>query len=124
MNTPNRERRASERTQLGLACVYVTQKPVGPQQWEFAQGLGRVLNMAQGGMLLLLDHHPDVQEIIQVHIYHSNTDQTISLVKVAWTRRADPGSQYWAGCKFLFGPYSLSQERICAPTEFVSPASD
>lgn len=124
MNTPEQERRASERTPLGLSCVYMMQRPVGQQRWEFHEGLGRVLNMARGGMLLLLEHPPEVQHIIQVHIYHSNTDQTISLVQVAWTRRADNERHYWAGCKFLFGPYSLSQERICAPSEFQSPATD
>lgn len=80
--------------------------------------------MARGGMLLLLDHDPQVQQIIQVHLYHSNTGQTISLAQVAWTRRVDSGGQQWAGCKFIFGPYSLPQERICAPSEFVSPSSD
>jgi hypothetical protein len=122
MTPSGQERRASERTQLGLACVYVLQEPVAPEQWEFHQGLGRVLNMARGGMLVLLDHQPQIQQLIQVHVNHSNTDQTISLLRVAWTRRVDNGGQHWAGCKFLYGPYSLSQDRICPPTEFVSPS--
>ncbi len=118
MNQADHERRASERTTLGLACVYMMQRPVSRERWEFIEGLGRVLNMAQGGTLLLLDHHPETEQIIQVHVYHSHTDHTISLVKVAWTRRVDTGEQYWAGCKFVFGPYSLSQDRICLPTDF------
>lgn len=124
MSLSEQERRACERTQLGLPCVYVLQKPIDPVHWEFDQGLGRVLNMARGGMLLLLDHHPQIEQIIQAHIHHSNTGQTISLVRVMWTRRADSGGQHWAGCKFVFGPYSLSQERLCAPTDFVTPSSD
>lgn len=120
MSPADRERRASERTRLGLPCAYVMQDPAGLETWEFVQGRGRILNMAQGGMLLLLDHHPRARQIIHVHLSHSNTGQTVSLVQVAWTRREDSGDQQWAGCKLIFGPYSLSHERICAPAEFVS----
>ncbi len=119
----NEERRASERIELGLACACEMQAPVYQEGVEFHQGMGKVLNMSRGGMLLLLDAHPRIQQRIQVDLFHPRTDQTLSQVQIQWTRPAEDRGQYLAGGKFVFGPYSTSQDRICAPPEFVSPLS-
>ncbi len=113
------ERRASERLTLGLACEYVIPDLAAQEGSKFHQGLGTVLNMSRGGMLLLLDVAPRLEQVIQVHLYHSRTDQTLSQVQVIWTSPAEEQHKYLAGCKFVSGPYSLSQDRICAPTEFL-----
>ncbi len=119
---PKTRRGASERIELGLACSYMMQESVDKERLEFHEGVGTVLNMSRGGaMLLLLDTATRLDQIIQVHLFHPRTDQTISLLQVLWTRPAETRKDYLAGCKFLFGPYSLSQHRICAPTEFISP---
>ncbi len=115
------ERRESERIELGLACPYMTQEAVDKERLEFHEGAGTVLNMSRGGMLLLLDTATRLEQILQVHLFHPRTDQTISLLQVLWTRLAENQHKYLAGGKFLFGPYSLSQDRICAATEFISP---
>ncbi len=121
MSWDKEERRASERIALELACVYMLQEPVNQERLEFHQGVCKVLNMSRGGMLLLLDTTTRFEQIIQVHRFHPRTDQSISLLQVIWTRPAEDWHNYLAGCKFLFGPYSLSQNRICTLTEFISP---
>ena len=115
------ERRASERIDLGLGCAYVMQSPVDQEGFEFCAGMGTVLNMSQGGMLLLLDAEPGIKQVIEVQVFHKRTDQTQSQMQVLWTRQADEQNKYLAGGTFVFGPYSPSHDRICAPTEFVSP---
>ncbi len=115
------ERRATERLDLGVGCAYVTQAPVDQEGFEFRAGIGTVLNMSQGGVLLLLDTQPRIRQIIEVQLFHPRTDQTQSQMQVLWTRPADDQHKYLAGGKFVFGPYSPSHDRICAPTEFLSP---
>ncbi len=74
------ERRASERIELGLACVYMLEEPVNQERFEFHQGVGKVLNMSRGGMLLLLDTATRREQVIQVHLFSPRTDKTISLL--------------------------------------------
>ncbi len=117
----NEERRASERLDLGLGCAYAMQAPVDQEGFEFHAGMGTVLNMSQGGMLLLLDTQLRIGQVIDVQLFHKRTDQTQSQMQVLWTLPADDQHKYVAGGTFVFGPYSPSQDRICAPTDFVSP---
>ena len=120
MPWPGEERRPSERIELGLACVYTWAEPVNQERFEFHHGVGKVLNMSRGGMLLLLDTATRLKQVIQVHLFAPRTDKTISLLQVVWTRPPEDQQHYLAGGKFVLSPYSLSQERICAPTEFFS----
>ncbi len=117
---PGEERRPSERIELGLACVYTWDEPVNQERSRFHHGMGKVLNMSGGGMLLLLDTATRLEQVIQVHLFSPRTDRTISLLRVIWTRPHEDRQHYLAGGKFVFGPYSLSQGRICAPTELIS----
>ncbi len=114
------ECRASERIELGLACLYTLDEPVNQERFKYHRGLGKVLNMSRGGMLSLLDTATRFEQVIQVHLFSPRTDRTISLLRVIWTRPHEDRQHYLAGGKFVFGPYSRSQERICAPTEFFS----
>ncbi len=121
MRCEGAERRASERIPLGLDCTYVIPDLAGNEGSKFHEGVGKVLNMSLGGMLLLLDTAPRLEQVIQVHITHPNTGRTLSQVQVLWTSPTEDQRNHLAGCKFVSGPYSPSQDRTCVPTEFVSP---
>jgi len=114
------ERRASERIELGLACVYTLDELVNQERFELHQGVGKVLNMSPRGMLLLLDTAPRLEQVIEVRLFSPRTDKTISLLRVTWTQTHEERLHYLAGGKFVCCPYSLSQDRFCAPTEFIS----
>ncbi len=112
------ETRASERIEPELACRYVMQETVDQDRFVFHQGMGTVMNMSEGGVLLRLDIHPPTQQLIQVHLSHARTGRTLSLLQVLWNVSHEDRESYVAGCKFVFGPYSLSQDRLCALREF------
>ena len=115
------ERRASKRIKLGLACRYEIKESADKEGFTFHEGGGTVLNMSREGMMLLLGIQPRIRQMIHVHLSHPRTDHTLSQVQVVWTRPAEEMRKYLANCKLLSGPYSPSQNRICAPTDFVSP---
>ncbi len=101
------ECRASERIELGLACLYTLDEPLIPERFKFHQGVGKVLNMSRGGMLSLLDTATRLEQVIQVHLFYPRTDRTISLLRVIWTRPHEDRQPYQASGIFVFGPYSL-----------------
>ena len=114
------ERRASERIPLGLACKYVIPDVTGKGRAPVHKGVGKVLNMSRGGMLLRLETQPLLEQLIQVHLSHPNTGKTLSEVQVLWTAQTEDRREYLAGCRFVSGPYSPTQDRLCAPADFVS----
>ncbi len=114
------ERRASERIELGLACEYTLDEPLINERFKFHHGVGKVLNMSPKGMLLLVDTATRLGGVIEVRLFSPITDETISLLQVIWTRPPEDRQHYQASGIFVFGPYSLSQGRICAPTELIS----
>ena len=115
------ERRASQRADLRLACEYVIHERLGGEAFEFHQGAGTVLNINSEGMSLLLGVQARILQVIQVYISHPRTGRTTSRVQVLWTRPAEDGKKHVVGCKFVSGPYSPSQNRTCAVTDFTSP---
>ncbi len=121
MTSAKQERRASTRVDLDLSCEYVIHEQFGGEEFEFHQGAGTVLNMSPEGMALLVGIQARILQVMQVYISHPQTGQTTSQVQVLWTRPAEDGKKYVVGCKFLSGPYSPSQNRMCAAIEFTSP---
>ena len=115
------ERRASQRTDLHLACEYVIHERSDGEEFEFHQGAGTVLNISPGGMALLVGIQVRILQVMQVYISHPQTGPTTSQVQVLWTRPAEDVKKHVVGCKLLSGPYSPSQNRTCAVTEFTSP---
>ncbi len=68
------------------------------------EGAGITVNVSSGGLCLLLDWAPPVQEVLQVHVPMPATlAQTPTLAEVRWVRPlpfTDNGT-YFVGLKFL-----------------------
>src|SRR5438132_6447290 len=69
------------------------------------QGKGLSLNVSSGGMLLLMDHQPKVNQVLRIHVPTPVTiAKTPTLAEVRWTRKI-PFETFYAihfvGLKFM-----------------------
>jgi hypothetical protein len=76
-----------------------------PEPRMARQGKGLSLNVSSGGMLLLMDRQPQVNQVLKVHVPTPvNMAETPTLAEVRWTRKLPfetfPGV-YFVGFKFL-----------------------
>jgi hypothetical protein len=76
-----------------------------PEEFVAHQGKGLSLNLSSGGMLLLMDHLPKVNQAMRVHVPTPvNKAKTPTLAEVRWTRKLPvetfPG-MYFVGLKFV-----------------------
>jgi hypothetical protein len=66
------------------------------------------LNISSGGMLVLMDHAPEVEQVLKVLVpTPTSSAGTPTLAEVRWTRKLPFGSArndgaYFVGLKFLF----------------------
>jgi hypothetical protein len=66
------------------------------------------LNISSGGMLVLMDHAPEVEQVLKVLVpTPASSAGTPTLAEVRWTRKIPFGSPnhdgaYFVGLKFLF----------------------
>ena len=66
------------------------------------------LNISSGGMLVLMDHAPGVEQVLKVLVpTPTSSAGTPTLAEVRWTRKLPFGSSksegaYFVGLKFLF----------------------
>jgi PilZ domain len=66
------------------------------------------LNISSGGMLVLMDHAPEVEQVLKVLVpTPTSSAGTPTLAEVRWTRKVPFGSAnnhaaYFVGLKFLF----------------------
>jgi hypothetical protein len=66
------------------------------------------INISSGGMLVLMDHAPEVEQVLKVVVPTPTTSAgTPTLAEVRWTRKLPFGSlkgngAYFVGLKFLF----------------------
>lgn len=67
------------------------------------------LNISNGGMLVLMDHAPDIKQVLKVHVPTPITKaETPTLAEVRWTRKfpfggsANNQTAYFVGLKFMF----------------------
>jgi hypothetical protein len=66
------------------------------------------LNISNGGMLVLMDHAPEVEQVLKVLVpTPTSLAGTPTLAEVRWTRRVPFGKQnghgtYFVGLKFIF----------------------
>jgi hypothetical protein len=76
-----------------------------PEEFVAHQGKGLSLNVSSGGMLLLMDHLPKVNQAMKIHVPTPvNIAKTPTLAEVRWTRKLPvetfPG-MYFVGLKFV-----------------------
>lgn len=67
------------------------------------------LNISNGGMLVLMDHAPDIKQVLKVYVPTPITRaETPTLAEVRWTRKfpfgrsANNQTAYFVGLKFIF----------------------
>jgi len=105
---PHRER--AERIALMEACPYEMSEAIGTESIVMHQGEAISVNVSTGGMLLLMDQSPRVDQVLQVRIPRAaKATSQVSLAEVRWTRQLpieSGGTMYLVGVKFLFAPYS------------------
>lgn len=83
---------------------YELSEPIGSEQTDGRKGQGLTVNVSSGGMCLLMDHKPELQDVFRVHVpMPILTAQTPTLAEVRWVK-ALPFYQngvYVVGVKFL-----------------------
>jgi hypothetical protein len=82
--------------------------PVDSPSASAHQGTALSVNISSGGMLILMDQAPAIEQVMKVHVPTPITAaETPTLAEVRWTRKLpfgridDPGS-YFVGLKFMF----------------------
>ena len=76
-----------------------------PEPGVARQGKGLSLNVSSGGMLLLMDHQPQVNQVLRIHVPTPvHIAETPTLAEVRWMRKL-PFQMfdviYFVGLKFL-----------------------
>jgi len=98
----------SERVALLRAIPYeMTAVEVGPAV-SVRGGKALSLNISSGGMLVLMDHAPEIEQVLRVSVpTPTSKADTPTLAEVRWTRRLPFGrlngnGTYFVGLKFMF----------------------
>ncbi len=98
----------SERAALLRAIPYEMTSPESGQNISARRGKALSLNISSGGMLILMDQAPDVEQVLRVNVPTPITvAETPTLAEVRWTRKLPFGKQnvneaYFVGLKFMF----------------------
>lgn len=116
------DRRHDDRLAVGKACSLEMNESLDEQSIVFHQGEALLLNISSGGMSLLMEPAPRVRDLVEIRTSGSKCGHTLSLLEVRWTRQLlieEHGSRYLVGCRFRFGPYSLSKRRFLEHKDLV-----
>jgi hypothetical protein len=98
----------SERVALLRPILYEMTVSVGNQPVLSSQGKALSVNISSGGMLLLMDQAPSIEQVLKVYVPTPITlADTPTLAEVRWTRRmpfsrTKENDSYFVGVKFLF----------------------
>jgi hypothetical protein len=101
--TPGDQQRA-ERIPLIRGITYEMQPDLFETEFVPRAGKALTLNIASGGMLVLMDQLPKVTEVLKVYVPTPISQaQTPTLAEVAWTRPLPfaPDSLHFVGLKFV-----------------------
>jgi PilZ domain len=98
----------SERAALLRPIPYEMTSPVEGETVSSRNGKALSLNISSGGMLVLMDQAPDVEQVLKVYVPTPITiADTPTLAEVRWTRKLPFGKPngngaYFVGLKFMF----------------------
>ena len=98
----------SERAALLRPIPYEMTTPVDRASVAASVGKALSLNISSGGMLLLMDHAPEVEQVLKIYVPTPITlAGTPTLAEVRWTRKLPFGKSngngaYFVGLKFMF----------------------
>ena len=98
----------SERASLLRLILYDMTLPVEGPTASTHSGKALSLNISNGGMLVLMDQVPAIEQVMKVYVPTPITAAgTPTLAEVRWTRKLpfggnDGASPYFVGLKFIF----------------------
>lgn len=98
----------SERAALLRPIPYEMTVPIGGLPESTPTGKALSLNISSGGMLVLMDQAPQVEQVLKVYVPTPITiAETPTLAEVRWTRKLPFGKSngngaYFVGLKFMF----------------------
>ena len=98
----------SERVALLRPIWYEMTAPVDDPVATAHQGRALSVNISNGGMLLLMDQAPAIEQVLKVFVPTPMTKaETPTLAEVRWTRKLPFGRSngtptYFVGLKFMF----------------------
>ena len=97
----------SERAALLRPILYEMTTPVEDPSASIHSGKALSLNISSGGMLVLMDQVPAIEQVLKVYVPTPITAaETPTLAEVRWTRRLPfgktNGGAYFVGLKFMF----------------------
>ena len=97
-----------ERAALLRPILYEMTTPVEDPAASTHSGKALSLNISSGGMLVLMDQAPAIEQVMKVYVPTPISDtETPTLAEVRWTRRLPFGKTngngtYFVGLKFIF----------------------
>lgn len=98
----------SERAALLRPILYEVTTPVVARAASTQSGKALSLNISSGGMLVLMDHAPEIEQVMKVYVPTPiSMAGTPTLAEVRWTRKLPFGRNngtgpYFVGLKFMF----------------------
>lgn len=98
----------NERVALLRPIPYEVTAPVEDPLTSTRQGKALSVNISNGGMLILMDYAPAVEQVLKVYVpTPTAVAETPTLAEVRWTRKLPFGrcngfSPYFVGLKFMF----------------------
>jgi hypothetical protein len=98
----------SERAALLRPILYEMTTPVEVPAASSHNGKALSLNISSGGMLVLMDQAPTIEQVMKVYVPTPiSAAETPTLAEVRWTRRLPFGTTngnvaYFVGLKFMF----------------------
>ena len=98
----------SERAALLRPILYEMTTPVEASVASPHSGKALSLNISSGGMLVLMDQAPNVEQVLKVYVPTPiSMAETPTLAEVRWTRKLPFGKPngngaYFVGLKFMF----------------------
>lgn len=100
-----------ERVPVTGSCSYEMNEPLAEDSTVIHQGEALLMNISSGGMLLLMEHAPEVEQVLEVRLPTSiKVATTPTLVEARWRREIPIGSfgrRYLVGVRFLIGSNPL-----------------
>lgn len=98
----------SERVALLRPILYEKTSPVERSSETQSEGRALSLNISSGGMLVLMDQPPDIEQVLKVYVPTPvSVAETPTLAEVRWTRKlpfvnGNGNIPYFVGLKFIF----------------------
>ena len=98
----------SERVALLRPILYQMTAPETGNDNLSKEGKALSLNISSGGMLVLMDQAPNIEQVLKVYVPTPITiAETPTLAEVRWTRKLPIGNSgshftYFVGLKFMF----------------------